>query len=124
MKKNNSQYRSTEVLMGIHHDGCYNMKILLKRCKATPSEFSKRLEAILKKKLEPWEKAVEATEKRHKLKAQLGITGLPLVLLWRIYRYIKENILSKGQKDENNENLIMTDINVPTDFANLCINRK
>lgn len=114
-KKNAIAKRISEAMT---YDIYFNNKMLLKRCKTSPSKFSERLEALIKPEVEAGTK----WEARQKLKAKLGIAAIPLVLLWNVYKWIKASVFNKGKKEK--DNFIMTDINVPTDFANLCINRE
>ena len=67
---------------------------------------------------------MERWEASQKIKAQLGIVSIPLVLLWNMYKLIRAAIHPRNKKDSGQDNLIMTDINVSTDFANLCMNRE
>ncbi len=108
VKGKNTPHKTKAIAEAMDNDICINNIMLLERCKKYPSEFSDRLLALL-----------TPLENRQKLKAKLGILSIPLVLLWRSLKDVKEKILLVTLKD-----FIKTNINVSTDFANLCINRE
>ena len=119
VKDNKTPHRTKDIAEALINDAYISNITLLERCKTYPSEFSDRLSTLLIPTLELKKKF----EARQKLKAKLGIFSIPLVRLWRSLKYVKRKILLKTPTEEKKD-FIKTDINVSTDFANLCINRK
>ena len=111
-------------------------ELLLERCKKFPSDFSTRLTQAIYDKREAQRKWAELQEKlakieeqrqkRQNIKKKLGIFALPIVLTLRVLRKLKSFFQEKPKPQEkpNPVELIKTDINVSTDFANLCMNRE
>ena len=101
----------------------FNMNtLLLKRCGTSPSdEFSKRLASRIHSK----RKIRAEIEYRKSLKDRFGIAAVPVILARRLLRgaMIALGLEMKAEVPPEIE-VIMTDTNVSTDFANLCMNRE
>lgn len=96
--------------------------LLLKRCGTSPSdEFSKRLAARINNK----RKIRAEIDYRKSLKDRFGIAAVPVILIRRLVRgaMIMLGLEMKAEVPPTFE-VIMTDTNVSTDFANLCMNRE
>ena len=103
--KRGSTNRKNKIIEATIRDLFNTDDMLLKRCEINPSDLSGKLTyLIIRRKL------------RQKLKERLGIVSIPLVWVNSILRWIKEMII--------HNKYIMTDTNVSTEFANLCINRE
>lgn len=90
-------------------------KMLLARCEAEQSDFSEKLKAIIMKNSE-----IRARhQSREALKEKLGILTPPLLLIKHSAEFIRDFLFQR-----HNRKFIMTETNVSTDFANLCINRE
>lgn len=96
--------------------------LLLKRCETSSyDEFSKRLASRIHNK----RKIRAEIEYRKSLKDRFGIAAVPVILARRLLRGA---MIALGLEMKAEVSLeigdIMTDTNVSTDFANLCMNRE
>lgn len=112
-KAKDHTHRTKEIAAAARRDTFITDTMLLKRCYASKSEFTKRLSEMVSVRTEAFRK----WEARQKLKSKLGIASIPLVLLWNLFKRLRKKKTPEKQ-------YIMTDINVSTDFANLCMNRE
>ena len=106
-----TQRKTDEALIRIRNicnaDGDSIDDMLLERCEVEHSDFSQRLKALIFGRR-------EKNKARQALKQKLGIFAIPLSIIKRTLRFLLKQLAKK----------IMTDTNVSTDFANLCINRE
>ena len=121
VQSNDTPYRSKEVFEAMLLDEYKTSDMLLKRCKNFPSEFSKKLASLITNR-----RKIEAEIKyRKSLKDRFGIAAVPVILARSLLRGA---MIALGLEMKAEVPLeigdIMTDTNVSTDFANLCMNRE